>query len=338
MIRVGMIGAGGIARTHAGYLGAMEEVRVAAVIDPVADRAAALAGDCGARVYDRLDTLLDDVDAVYVCSPPMAHREQVEAAAAAGKHVYLEKPIATTLEEGRAIAAVLSESAVRSMVGFNNRFRPAFRRWQSAVRSGEVGVPLSAWILRAEPSTPPPNSNWRTVPGLLCGITVESASHDIDLVRWVFGEIDLVAGSTATSLPELEGFDDSVNAVLWVAGGPAVTLTVCWSSAISMSSRGAVGTDGSICLVGPDMWTISELRRAGTGEAEAVEPIDPVEGTDLGYRGASEHFLECIREGVAPEVTPHDGLAALEVSLSLLSAAGDRATRSVGGGDCNRGT
>ena len=89
MIRVGMIGAGGIARTHAGYLGAMEEVRVAAVIDPVADRAAALAGDCGARVYDRLDTLLDDVDAVYVCSPPMAHREQVEAAAAAGKQVYM---------------------------------------------------------------------------------------------------------------------------------------------------------------------------------------------------------------------------------------------------------
>jgi myo-inositol 2-dehydrogenase/D-chiro-inositol 1-dehydrogenase len=207
------------------------------------------------------------------------------------------------------------------MMGFNNRFRPAFRRWRDLVREGELGVPLSAWIVRMAPSTPAPNANWRTTPGLLCGITIESAAHDIDLVRWTLGEIGSVAGSTASSLPELEGFDDTLNALLRVEGGPAVTLAVSWSSAVSTSSRGVVGSGGAVCLVGQDMWTLSELRWARAGGAETIEPIEPVEGADLGYRAASEHFVERVREDRDPEVTVDDGLVALEVSLAIKRAA-----------------
>jgi predicted dehydrogenase len=74
------------------------------------------------------------------------------------------------------------------------------------------------------------------------------------------------------------------------------------------------------------MWTMSELRWTRTGEPETVEAIDPAEGADLGYRAASEHFVSCIREGRDPEVTPADGLAALEVSLALLASAADGRT------------
>lgn len=328
-MRVGMVGAGGIARTHAGYLGGMGGVKVAAVMDPVLERAEALAAECGARAHEHLEPLLDEVDAVYVCSPPTFHRAQVEAAAAAGKHVYLEKPIATTLEDGRAIAAAVGSSPVRSMVGFNNRFRPAFRRWRDL--AGELGAPRSAWILRMAPSLPAPNTNWRTTPGLLCGITIESASHDIDLVRWALGEIDSVSGSVSSSLPELEGFDDTLSAVLRLAGGSAVTLSVSWSSAVSLSSRGFVGSGGAACLVGPDMWTVTELRWAGAGAPETVEPIDAAEGADLGYRAASEHFIACLREDREPEVTVRDGLDALEVSLALLTSAAENRTVSLAG-------
>jgi len=321
VVRVGMIGAGGIARTHTANLQGFGGVRIAAVMDPALERAEALAAECGARAFEDLDAVLEGVDVVYVCSPPTFHRAQVEAVAAAGTHVYLEKPIATTLEGGRAIVAALSASPGRSMVGFNNRFRPAFRRWRELIRGGELGSALAAWILRMAPSTPTPNANWRTTPGLLCGITIESASHDIDLVRWALGEIGSVSGSTASSRPELEGFDDTLSAVLRVEGGPAVTFSVSWASAISTSSRGFVGTGGGAMLVGPDMWTVTELRWARSGQPETVEPIDPAEGADLGYRAASEHFIACIREGRDPVVTVHDGLAALEVSLALLASA-----------------
>ena len=327
-LRIGMIGAGGIAQTHADYLRTMDRVHVAAVIDPVIERAEALATRCGARVYQDLESLLAAIDAVYVCSPPTFHREQVEAAAAAGKHVYLEKPIATTLENGLAIMAALSSRRVHSMVGFNNRFRPSFRRWRNMIRGGELGQPQSAWIVRSAPSLPAPNTNWRTTAGLLCGITIESASHDIDLVRWTFGEVDSVAAATSSSLPELAGFDDTLNGLLRVDGGPAVSLAVSWSSAISTSSRGAVGTGGAACLIGSDMWTVSELRWAHAGEPATVEHIDAVEGADLGYGAASDHFIDCLRADRDPEVTVRDGLAALEVSLALLtSAAEDRTVR-----------
>ena len=321
VLRIGMIGAGGIARTHAESLRGLDGVRVAAVMDPVLERAEALATECGARAFADLQPLLDDVDAVYVCSPPTFHRAQVEAAAAASRHVYLEKPIATTLDDGRAIAAALTSSPVRSMVGFNNRFRPAFRRWRDLAR--ELGPLHSASIMRMAPSTPAPNANWRTTPGLLCGITIESAAHDIDLVRWALGEIDSVRGSTASSLPELEGFDDTLNAVLRLEGGAAVCLAISWSSAVSTSSRGVVGAGGAACLVGPDMWTVSELRWARSGEPETVEPIRATEGTDLGYRTASEHFIACLHEAREPEVTGRDGLAALEISLALLTSAAE---------------
>jgi myo-inositol 2-dehydrogenase/D-chiro-inositol 1-dehydrogenase len=215
------------------------------------------------------------------------------------------------------------------MVGFNNRFRPAFRRWRDLIRSGDLGAPLAAWILRMAPSTPDPNANWRTTPGLLCGITIESASHDIDLVRWALGEVGSVSGSTASSLPELEGFDDTLSAVLHVEGGPAVTLSVTWGSAVSTSSRGYAGADGAAVLVGPDMWTVTELRRARLGHPETVEPIDPAEGADLGYRAASEHFIASIHDDRDPEATAADGLAALEVSLALLASAAKSRTVSL---------
>jgi predicted dehydrogenase len=150
-------------------------------------------------------------------------------------------------------------------------------------------------------------------------------------VRWALGEVDSVSGTTSSSLPELEGYDDTLSAILRLEGGPAVTLGVSWSSAVSTSSRGFVGAGGAACLVGPDMWTVTELRWARSGEPETVEPIDPSEGADLGYRAASEHFIDRVREDRAPEATVRDGLAALEVSLALRRSADTQQTIDLNG-------
>ena len=264
-LRVGLIGAGGVARTHAEHLGILEGVEVTAVADVSADRAEALASDCGAKALTDHRGLLDLVDVVYVCSPPTTHREHVTAAVAAGRHVFCEKPLATTLEDGRAIAEAVSSKDVQVMVGFNNRFRAPFRRLRELLRSGELGDLVSAWITRVEPSTPALGTNWRTTPGLACGVTIESAAHDIDLIRWAFGEVATVAGSTSSSLPGLLDYDDTLNAVLWLEGGAAVSVTISWTSAIGASSRGIVGTAGAACLLGPNMWTLTELRWARSG-------------------------------------------------------------------------
>ena len=317
---MGIVGAGGIGRIHAENLTAIDGARVTAVMDVAADRAEELAAACGARAFTELAPMLDEVDAVYVCSPPTFHREHIVAAVSAGKHVFCEKPLAATTDDGRAIARAVAAAPVHAMVGFNNRFRPPFRRWRELVRD-ELGTPYGGWIHRVAPSTPPPNANWRTTLGLLTGITIESASHDIDLVRWAIGEIEAVSASTTSSLPELEGYDDSLFGLLRVDGGAALMLAISWSSPISMSSRGVVGSGEAACLIGPDMWTVSELRWALRGRPERAETIDADEGADLGYAEASRHFIECLRQDRPPDVTVDDGLVALEVSLALLRAA-----------------
>jgi predicted dehydrogenase len=322
-LRIGLIGAGGIGRTHAKHLRALDGVEITAVADVSAGRAEALAADCGAKAVTDYRELLDEVDAVYVCSPPTTHREHVTAAVAAGRHVFCEKPLATTLEDGRAIAEAVATGGVHMMVGFNNRFRAPFRRYRELLRSGELGNLVSAWITRVEPSTPAFGANWRTTPGLACGVTIESAAHDVDFIRWAFGEVVAVAGSTSSSLPELPDYDDTLHALLWLEQGAAVTVTISWTSAIGMSSRGIVGTDGAACLLGPSMWTLTELRWARSGEDETLDPIDEREGADLGYAEESRYFVECLRQDRAPEVTVRDGLAALEVSVALRTSAAD---------------
>lgn len=322
-LRVGLIGAGGVARTHAQNLSVLDGVEITAVADVSADRAEALASDCGAKALTDHRGLLDLVDVAYVCSPPTTHRQHVTAAVAAGRHVFCEKPLATTLEDGRAIAEAVSSSGVQAMVGFNNRFRAPFMRLRELLRSGELGNLVSAWITRVEPSTPAMGANWRTTPGLACGVTIESAAHDIDFIRWGLGELVAVAGSTSSSLPELPDHEDTLHALLWLEHGAAVSLTISWASAVGTSSRGIVGTDGAACLLGPNMWTLSELRWARSGEEETIEPIDEREGADLGYLQESRHFVECLRQDRAPDVTVRDGLAALEVSLALRTSAAD---------------
>lgn len=320
-MRIGMIGAGGIAGVHVEHLRGIEGVSVSAIADVELDRAKDLAATCGARAFTDYRDVLDLVDAVYVCSPPTFHREQVIAAVGARKHVFCEKPLATTVEDDRAIAEAVSSGSVRAMVGFNNRFRTPFRRLRALLQGGELGELVSAWILRVAPSTPEVGANWRTTPGLLSGVTIESASHDIDFIRWAFGEIRSVAARTSSSIPELDGYDDTLNALLLLEGGAAVSVCISWASAISTSSRGVIGTRGAASLEGPDMWAVSRLRWAASSESERVEEFGESEAADLGYREESEHFIRCLREDRAPDVSVNDGLAALEVSIALNEAA-----------------
>jgi hypothetical protein len=188
-VRVGIVGAGGIGRIHAENLREIDGARVSAVMDVSNERAEELASALGARAFTEIQAMLDEVDAVYVCSPPKFHREQVVAAVSAGKHVFCEKPLAATAENGRAIVDAVAAARVHAMVGFNNRLRPAFRRWRDLVREG-VGMPLGAWIHRVAPSTPPPGD--RAV-----GQHVRSSllrSHDEER-----DQIDVVAYATVSS-------------------------------------------------------------------------------------------------------------------------------------------
>src|SRR5690349_9008065 len=123
-IRIGLIGAGVMARDHARALVDVAGARVVAVADPIAGRAAEVASLHGAKAYADYHDLLDNVDAVWICTPPFLHREQAETCAAAGKHLFVEKPLALTTAGGQAIIEAARVHQVKLMVGQIFRFYP----------------------------------------------------------------------------------------------------------------------------------------------------------------------------------------------------------------------
>ncbi|MCZ6677671.1 MAG: Gfo/Idh/MocA family oxidoreductase, partial [Candidatus Poribacteria bacterium] len=244
------------------------------------------------------------------------HKDQVITAAEAGKHILCEKPIATSYEDGLAITRAVAANGVRMTMGFNMRFRSPFRKLKEIYAAGTVGQAISYWTTRMGPGNPT-GENWRTTPGLLCGITIESVSHDIDLLRWICGEVTSVHGQIRNATT-IDGYNDNMCAVMSLANGAMANFHVSWASAIGFNSRGIIGTEGAVSVDGDGIWKLSRIRlKTASSASEAVTEISADEATNMAYQEEGQHFVDCLESGEAFLVTEQDGLAALKVSLGI---------------------
>ena len=213
MINIVMVGAGGIARTHGGSLMRIPSANIVGVVDPNEERAETLASMVGAPVCESLEDCVDRADVVYILTPPSTHRELALKAIKAGKHVVCEKPISISVDDAVTMVQAAKQADVKLMVAFNNRFRKGFKRLKEMVNAGTLGKFVNMWSQRIGRGIPQ-GYNWRTDPQLMCGMSIESLSHDIDLIRWIAGEIVDVRANIVSSNPGLKGFDDNAHVVL----------------------------------------------------------------------------------------------------------------------------
>lgn len=329
-MRVGFVGAGGISRAHAGALRQIEGVELAGYFDVNVDAARARADEYGGVVCEDVRQLFDLVDAVYVLTPPRSHRETVLAAAERGKAIFCEKPIAVSLAAARDMIAATAGHGVPFAMGFNHRFRPQLQRVRAVLSSGGIGEVLSCWSRRLGYNRPRPETNWRTSRAQLCGMTIESVSHDIDMLRYLLGEIAEVSAVITSSVPELSDYDDNLAATLTFESGAIGSIHASWSSHLTDSSRGVVGSTGTVCVDGPDLWTMSRVRSRLVADAvESVEVYPDRVAADWGYLAANQSFVRAVAEDREPEATGTDGLRALEVSTALLESVRSRTSVAV---------
>lgn len=314
-VKISFVGAGGIARTHAAALQRLEGARMAGVYDVSAARAEELAASCGAAAYADLDACIEAGDAVYILTPPSTHRDIAARAAAAGKPIFLEKPLAATAEDGEAIAQACERAGVVAMVNFNMRYRPAYRKLKELLDSGELGDVVSLWSHRMDDAGE--GRSWRTDPKLLCGMTIESLSHDIDMFRWLNGDIRTVCAHVGNTRADLPGFDNNASVLLTAANGRPALIQASLSSHLSFNSRGIVGTRGTAMISGTGIWNFDRLRYRTAEMAEVREEAldDPLDVRS--YAETGSHFVHCIRSGTQPDVSVQDGLAALRITLAI---------------------
>jgi UDP-N-acetylglucosamine 3-dehydrogenase len=179
-MRVGVIGAGVMGTNHARVLGGLPKTTMVGIVDPLPEHRVRATEHAGCRAFETLEQLIaEGVDAVTIAAPTHLHHEIALACIERKIHIMVEKPVASTVDEGREIVTAAARAGVTLMVGHVERFNPAVAAIKQALSGQDI---LSIAITRVGPF-PPRMSN--------VGVVIDLAVHDIDLIRW-FTESDIV--------------------------------------------------------------------------------------------------------------------------------------------------
>jgi myo-inositol 2-dehydrogenase / D-chiro-inositol 1-dehydrogenase len=313
-VRVGIIGAGWIATQHVATLEKLDGVEVAAVCDVDEARAKAIAGRAATYTDWKQLVARETPDALFVCVPPLAHRDVAVAALEKGIHVYLEKPIARGLEDARAIVDAAARSNAVCAVGYQWRGVEVLDDLRQALEGQELGLQIG---IAFGPTKSRPWFLDRSQGG---GNLLERASHTIDLERAIGGEVTSVKAAPsrvllAQSQGERGNIDDAAALILHFAHGGIGAIQIAWTrdGLPSKYSIDVLGSDSVLHLeLDPDF----SLRGQSRGrQVEATMRQHPVERSIA-------RFIEAARSSDKKAVfcSPSDAAGTLAVAVACEEA------------------
>jgi myo-inositol 2-dehydrogenase / D-chiro-inositol 1-dehydrogenase len=310
-----MVGAGWIAGLHAAELDTIPSVRLVAVCDSDLARASALARPRQATAYTSWQAMLEAerLDAIWICTPPLAHREPALAALEAVVHVYLEKPIARTILDAEAIVDAAAASDAVCAVGYQ------WRASQLLERAGEATAGQSIAMLIGRNYGPVPARPWFIQRAEGGGQLLERGSHHVDLQRALVGEVESVSAVAASpyapARAENGDIEDFVLATLHFANGAIGSLAVAWTADDHPEhySMDVIADDATVFIeLGPEAFRITGSQHGSRLDREYDDP----------FRRSSERFLAAAasREPEQLFCTPADALGTLRVVLACEQA------------------
>jgi predicted dehydrogenase len=273
------------------------------------------------------------VDAVCICTPSGQHAEQTIAAARAGKHVLVEKPMALSLADADAMIRACEEAGVTLGVVLQRRAEPLFLRVHEAIQQGDLGdltlgvvtMPYSrdaAYYAQAE---------WRGTWALDGGgVLMNQGIHIIDLLVWLMGDPVAIEGYADTLHRPVE-VEDVAAAALRFGNGALATITATTTASPGFPHRLEIyGTNGGIQIEGETIqqWTLADPARAKVEPFKSSERATAGAGADPRGIAATGHiailgdFVRAIREGRAPRIDGAEGKRSLAVILGIYESAG----------------
>jgi predicted dehydrogenase len=308
-LRVGVIGAGVMGTNHARVLAGLPDTSLVGVVDPLPAHRLRATDLTNCRTFAGLNELIaEGVDAVTIAAPTHLHHEIALACINKKIHVMVEKPIASTVEEGREIVAAAEASGVTLMVGHVERFNPAVAAIKQAISGEDI---LSIGITRVGPF-PPRMSN--------VGVVIDLAVHDIDLIRW-FTESDIVEVQPQLSSAVAER-EDIALLQFRTANGVLAHINTNWLTPFKARSV-TVATRGKYVM--GDLLTrqVTECFGFKTDGSYSMRHL-PV-GHDEPLRAELIAFLQAVRSGTTPAVTGDEGVASLEIATRCLESPSTQA-------------
>jgi len=346
-LKVGLIGTGSISRLHLrAYQQFPETVKLNAVCDIRQDAVTQFAQQAGIdAVYTDADEMLKkaDIDAVDICAIHDQHKTLATASAEAGKHVLLEKPMATTLQDCYRIVEATEKAGITFMVAQQLRHLPSYSRTRKLIREGEIG---RIWSVRSDNWTPGFRSrtfsrrpDWWGLDGKRAGggALPMFATHHIDLFRYFIGDIKEVWGKVWTDHPLFtNGADDRAVATLEFENGAMGHLSTSYSSLGPHSHQIIIfGDEGTIYTAptpgsspiaqhqAPAM--VSSIKMDKEGQPPAFVPVvEEATGEpdySLPYVNQILHFAECCREGREPISSGRENLGTMKAIFGIYESS-----------------
>ena len=330
-VRIGIIGSGFMGRTSAEtitrYLQGAKLIAIAG-----GSRAPALATEYGVQVEPSVDALIqrNDIDAVFISTPHAAHAGEALAAAQAGKHILIDKPMATSVEECDRILEAARASGVKVMIMFGQRFRICNMEARRLVREGAIGKVrmiqeqmLASGGLASLPPWQSLSENYGTLLG--------HAVHNIDRIRWITGA-EIASVCAHVQRDPKNGNEVSTMALLSLTNGAMATLWASWAIPAPAFPRAAAGALIAGETGNLDLDAYGELRLGKDNTWTVVANQEPIDWAGKGalspirmkaYQMQDQEFVDSILEDRTPSVTGEDGRAAVEVATAAYRSAAE---------------
>jgi len=319
-VRFALIGAGRIGTHHATALARhVPDAELVVVADPFGEAAQRLAGPLGADSTSDIDAALADerVEAVAITSTSTVHADLVQRAAAAGKAVWCEKPMAMTLAEADAAIAACETAAVPLQVGFNRRFSPDFAAAHKVVVASGIGTPQLLRSLTRDPGLADPGA----VPPWT--IFTQTLIHDFDTLLW-FNEgsrpVEVHAYADALVAPGFKeaGLLDTAVVTIRFGNGAIATAEASFSAAYGYDVRCEFfGSAGMVTAGSPAHLSTTHWTAAGMAQPTSRRDTELMRDS---YRAELEAFCRVVRTGEPSPVNGEDARAALEVALTAIAS------------------
>jgi len=323
-VSIGIIGAGIMGQKHARIYTEMESARVVGIADIDGSKAEELAGRYKVpRAFDSYSQLLemDELEAVHVATPDFAHKEPVKDALAAGKHVLVEKPLATTVADAKEIVELSRQTGKHVMVNYTHRWAAPYAQTKNVVAAGKLGDPVMVYAKKDD-------TLWASTEMMSWTARTSSASylstHDLDLVLWWLDtDVEHVYALGVKNVLQKRGIDteDAIQALVRFTNGAVGTFESCWVLPKSMpvttdSYIEVIGTEGAIHIdrlheglkvATKDDYTFPKL-------SLGCEIFGRMQG---GMQMCLEHFVDAVRGGEKPQPDAEHGLKIVKVSVAI---------------------
>jgi predicted dehydrogenase len=294
---------------------------IAGIAAETVAEAAPLCAQVGCPVYPDLQAMLPEVDVVDICTPTHLHDEMVLQAAAAGKGIVCEKPLALTVERARRMLAACRQAGIRLLVGHVVRFFPEYAQAKAAVERGEIGRPGVVRLHRGSYRPKKPVGNWFLDESKSGGILLDLMIHDFDYARWVAGEVTRVYARKITVAHPDAPVDYGL-AILTHQNGTISHIAGAWAypPPTFRTSLEIAGDRGLIQFDSDDTVPIRNLIMKSHGDAPDVAlPSSPL--AESPYITQIKEFYQALHDDRPARVSAEDGLAAVQIARAAVASA-----------------